>query len=36
MHKNYKKIIISNKVKKSDRNWFKKKAKKIKAKVLVK
>lgn len=36
VHKNYKKIILSKKVKKSDRNWFKKKAKKIKAKVLVK
>ena len=32
----YKKVIISKKVKKSDRNWFKKKAKKVKAKVIVK
>ena len=31
----YKKVIISKKLKKSHRNWFKKKAKKVKAKVIV-
>ena len=31
----YKKAIISKKLKKSHRNWFKKKAKKVKAKVIV-
>ena len=33
--KGYKQVIISKKLKKSHRNWFKKKAKKVKAKVIV-
>lgn len=31
----YKKVVVSKKLKKSHRNWFKKKAKKVKAKVIM-